>query len=46
MRQIMKIHRLTDNGYLRAGELSREAGDTLTTPLLPDFQLLLAEIFE
>lgn len=42
----VKIHRLTDQGYVRAAELAREANDTLSTPLLPGFQMPLAEIFE
>lgn len=44
--ETVKVYRMTDQGYVRAAELSQEAGDTLTTPLLPDFQLSLAEIFE
>jgi Uma2 family endonuclease len=42
----IKIYRLTDQGYVRTAELVREANDTLSTPLLPGFQALLAEIFE
>lgn len=42
----IKIYRLTDQGYVRTAELAREANDTLSTPLLPGFQALLAEIFE
>jgi hypothetical protein len=37
---------MTDQGYVRAAELARETGDTLTTPLLPGLQIPLAEIFE
>ena len=44
--ETVKIYRLTDQGYVRPAELSREAHETLSTPLLPDFQLPLAEIFE
>jgi len=36
----------TDQGYVRAAELAREANETLFTPLLPGFQVPLAEIFE
>lgn len=43
--ETVKVYRKTDKGYTRAAELSREANDTLTTPLLPDFQILLNEIF-
>jgi Uma2 family endonuclease len=41
----INIYRLTDQGYVRAAELAREANDSLSTPLLPDFQVPLAEIF-
>lgn len=43
--ETVKVYRKTDKGYIRAAELSRETNDTLTTPLLPDFQILLNEIF-
>jgi Uma2 family endonuclease len=43
--ETVKIYRMTDQGYLRVAELSREAADTLTTPLLLAFRLSLAEIF-
>ena len=41
----IKIYRLTDQGYIRAAELSRETNDSLSTPLLPGFQVPLAELF-
>lgn len=44
--ETVKVHRMTDRGYVRAAELSREAGDTLSTPLLPGLEIPLAEIFE
>jgi Uma2 family endonuclease len=44
--ETVKVYRMTDEGYVRAAELSREAGDTLTTPLLPEFRITLAEVFE
>jgi Uma2 family endonuclease len=44
--ETVKIHRLTDQGYVRAAELAREANDILSTPLLPGFQMPLAELFE
>ncbi len=44
--ETVKVYRLTDQGYVRAAELSREANDALSTPLLPGFQAPLAEIFE
>ncbi len=43
--ETVKIHRLTDQGYVRAAELAREANETLSTPLLPGFQAPLADIF-
>lgn len=43
--ETMKIYRLTDDGYERAAELSAEDGDTLTSPLLPDFAVALDVIF-
>jgi Uma2 family endonuclease len=42
----VKINRLTDQGYVRAAELAREANDTLSTPLLPGFQIPLTALFE
>lgn len=44
--ETVKIYRLTDQGYVRAAELAREANETLSTPLLPGFQAPLAEVFE
>lgn len=44
--ETVKVYRMTDHGYVRAAELSREAGDQLATPLLPDFAVSLAELFE
>lgn len=44
--ETVKIYRLTDQSYVRAAELAREANETLSTPLLPGFQMPLAEIFE
>lgn len=42
----IKIHRRTADTFPRAAELSREAGDVLTTPLLPGFELPVNAIFE
>ncbi len=42
--ETIKIYRMTDKGYIRAAELSKEANDSLTTPLLPNLTLPLAEI--
>jgi len=44
--ETVKVFRLSDHQYVRAAELSKEAHDTLTTPLLPDFRLPLGELFE
>lgn len=44
--EIVKVYRLADQRYVRAAELSREAGDLLTTPLFADLQIPLAEIFQ
>lgn len=44
--ETVKVHRMTDRGYVRAAELSREAGDALSTPLLPGLQIPMADIFE
>ena len=41
----LKIYRSTAGAFARAAELSVEGGDALTTPLLPDFSVPLAEIF-
>jgi len=44
--ETVKVFRLTDRGYQRTGELTRESDDVLTTPLLPDLQIQLAAIFD
>lgn len=44
--ETVKVYRATDRGYVRAAELSQEAADTLTTPLLPDLRIALLQIFE
>jgi Uma2 family endonuclease len=41
----IKVLRLVDSRYQRVSELTLEAGDVLTTPLLPGLELPLAEIF-
>ncbi|HEY3130560.1 MAG TPA: Uma2 family endonuclease [Acidobacteriota bacterium] len=43
--ETIKIYRLTDKRFARQAELSREAGDALSTPLLPGLQIPLSEIF-
>ena len=41
----IKVHRRVEGVFTRAAELGAEAGDTLTTPLLPDFSVALADVF-
>lgn len=43
---VIKVFRLVEARYQRVAELSLEAGDVLTTPLLPGLEMPLAEIFE
>ena len=43
--ETVKVYRMTGTNYLRVSELSREAGESLTTPILPDFVIGLAQIF-
>jgi len=42
---VVRVHRRQDERFGRPIELSREAGDVLTTPLLPGPDLPLARIF-
>jgi Uma2 family endonuclease len=42
---IVRIYRRGGDAFGRAGELSREAGDVLTTPVLPGLDIPLARIF-
>ncbi len=44
--ETIKIYRASDQGYVRAAELSRETGATLTSPLFPGLKLRLDEVFE
>lgn len=39
------VYRLVDGRFVRAADLSRDARDTLTSPLLPGLAIPLAEIF-
>jgi Uma2 family endonuclease len=43
---VVRVYRPGDGGYTRPVELSLEAGDTLTTPLLPGLELPLGQIFK
>jgi Uma2 family endonuclease len=42
----IKVYRGTDERYARVAELSLEAGDRLTTPLLPGLEMPLSKIFQ
>ena len=42
---VVRIHRRTDQGFTRRVELSAEAGDVVTTPLLPGLELSLTGLF-
>ena len=41
----VKVYRMTASGYRRTSEASAEAGDVLTTPLLPGLEIPLAPLF-
>lgn len=43
---VIRIYRRDGDRFARALELSREAGDTLTTPLLPDLTIGLEAVFQ
>ena len=42
----IKAFRRVDRAFVKAAELSAEAGDSLTTQLLPGFAIGLKEVFE
>ena len=42
---VVRIHRRTNQGFARPVELSAEAGDIVTTPLLPGLELPLTSLF-
>jgi Uma2 family endonuclease len=45
--ELVKVHRRAENNdFPRVAELTREAGEALTSPLLPGFTLPLAVLFE
>ncbi len=45
--ETVKVYRTSpEGGYTRAAELAREAGDALTTPLLPHLTIPLTEVFK
>jgi hypothetical protein len=41
----IKIYRRVEGAFARVAELAAEAGDTLTTPLLPGFAVSLPAVF-
>jgi Uma2 family endonuclease len=42
---VVRVYRRMERGFARPVELAREAGDTLTTPLLAGLELPLARVF-
>ena len=42
---VVRVHRREGDTFGRVQELSREAGDVLTTPLLPGLEMALSRIF-
>jgi Uma2 family endonuclease len=42
---VVRVYRRSVEGFVRPIELSREAGDVLTTPLLPGLEMPLARLF-
>jgi Uma2 family endonuclease len=44
--ETVRTYRMTDGRYQKLPDLSLEANETLVTPLLPDLQIPLSEIFE
>ena len=43
--EVVRIYRREGEGFARPDELSREAGDAVSSPLFPDFVLSLDVIF-
>ncbi len=43
--EVIRVYRRVDERFARAIELSRQAGDVLTTPLLPGLEMPLTRIF-
>lgn len=43
--ETVDVHRLGEHGYVRAAELSLEAGHAVETPVLPGLRLQLSDIF-
>jgi len=45
-RETITVYRRVQGAFVRVAELSAEHADMLTTPLLPGFSVMLAEVFE
>lgn len=45
LESVKVVRRSDQSGYARAIEMTLEAGDTISTPLLPDLTISLAELF-
>ena len=43
---VVRVYRAAEKGFGKPVEWSLEAGDVLTTPLLPGLELPLSRIFE
>jgi Uma2 family endonuclease len=43
---VVRVYRRNDNVFARPLELSADAGDVLTTPLLPGLELRLVDVFQ
>jgi Uma2 family endonuclease len=44
--EAVKIYRLVEGRYEKSAELSLEQGDSLSTPVLPGFSIILTAVFE
>jgi Uma2 family endonuclease len=42
---VVRVYRRAEQGFERLRELSREAGDVLTTPRLPGLEMPLSQVF-
>lgn len=43
--ELVKIYRLQDGAYTKAAEIDTDIGGTITSPLLPGFELPIARVF-
>ena len=44
--ETVRVYRRGETGFVRAGEYSRETGDTFTTPLIEGLTIGLETVFE